>query len=410
MRARRLLRILAALASSAVVAVPVLAATARPTIVLIAGERQGADQGMDDFPNGVIKIERLIRSSPEFAKLDPVIKIFTGGFPRNATEIDDASVIVLYAAPGGERLGVPIMGAAAKAQLDKLMAKGVGLVALHEATAGATAEQAATLRGWLGASLKPEGGRSIEIAPVKVVGKAHPVASGVGDFDHLDEYAGIDPGGARIIPVLSANAHVQYRDGKLVYEAAKPSVSAWAYERAGGGRSFGFTGGHFLSFLDQPQLRRLLLNAVLWTLGVEVPKGGAGSSLPLAPRPGIAPPPEPQRIVLARDQVTVEKTPWGQLEWFAHRSLHNTANVTFGRATISPAQANPPHWHPNCDEVLYVTQGHIMHRVGDKEYEMRAGDTVVIPEGTIHNARNIGQEPAVLMVSFNSADRVAIGE
>jgi quercetin dioxygenase-like cupin family protein len=51
-----------------------------------------------------------------------------------------------------------------------------------------------------------------------------------------------------------------------------------------------------------------------------------------------------------------------------------------------------------------------MHRVGDKEYEMKAGDTVVIPEGILHNARNIGTEDAVLAVSFNSADRVAIGE
>lgn len=51
-----------------------------------------------------------------------------------------------------------------------------------------------------------------------------------------------------------------------------------------------------------------------------------------------------------------------------------------------------------------------MHRVGDKEYEMRAGDTVTIPEGTLHNARNIGTEDAILEVSFSSADRVAIGE
>jgi quercetin dioxygenase-like cupin family protein len=84
--------------------------------------------------------------------------------------------------------------------------------------------------------------------------------------------------------------------------------------------------------------------------------------------------------------------------------------MTVGQATISPGKFNPPHWHPNCDEILHVVSGHIMHRVGDKEYEMHAGDTVVIPQGTIHNARNIGNKDAVLMVSFNSADRVAIGE
>ena len=51
-----------------------------------------------------------------------------------------------------------------------------------------------------------------------------------------------------------------------------------------------------------------------------------------------------------------------------------------------------------------------MNRVGDREYEMRAGDTVTIPEGTWHNARNIGPEDAVLSISYNSADRISMGE
>jgi mannose-6-phosphate isomerase-like protein (cupin superfamily) len=51
-----------------------------------------------------------------------------------------------------------------------------------------------------------------------------------------------------------------------------------------------------------------------------------------------------------------------------------------------------------------------MNRVGDKEYEMHAGDTVTIPEGTPHNARNIGKDDAVLAIAYNTPDRIAIGE
>ena len=51
-----------------------------------------------------------------------------------------------------------------------------------------------------------------------------------------------------------------------------------------------------------------------------------------------------------------------------------------------------------------------MNRVGDKEYEMRAGDTVTIPEGTLHNARNIGTDDAVMSISYSSPDRISIGE
>ncbi len=41
---------------------------------------------------------------------------------------------------------------------------------------------------------------------------------------------------------------------------------------------------------------------------------------------------------------------------------------------------------------------------------MNAGDTVVIPQGTLHNARNIGTEDAVMIISYPTADRITIGE
>jgi hypothetical protein len=49
----------------------------------------------------------------------------------------------------------------------------------------------------------------------------------------------------------------------------------WAYERANGGRAFGFTGGHFHRSWADENFRRVVVNAILWTAKADVPEGGA---------------------------------------------------------------------------------------------------------------------------------------
>jgi hypothetical protein len=49
---------------------------------------------------------------------------------------------------------------------------------------------------------------------------------------------------------------------------------AWAFERPQGGRSFGFTGGHFHWNWGRPEVRKLVANAILWTAGVDPPGDG----------------------------------------------------------------------------------------------------------------------------------------
>jgi hypothetical protein len=43
-----------------------------------------------------------------------------------------------------------------------------------------------------------------------------------------------------------------------------PQVTAWAYERPGGGRGFGYTGGHFHANWENANARNLVLNAIEW--------------------------------------------------------------------------------------------------------------------------------------------------
>ena len=117
-----------------------------------------------------------------------------------------------------------------------------------------------------------------------------------------------------------------------------------------------------------------------------------------------------EAIVTRPAQNKVLPQPWGEITWYVSGELGNSDTLTVGEAVIKPGQQNPRHFHPNCDEVLHVLKGHILHSMNEKTVEMRAGDTVSIPMGVKHNAKNIGTEDAVLAISFSSADRQVVGE
>jgi cytochrome c551/c552 len=68
-------------------------------------------------------------------------------------------------------------------------------------------------------------------------------------------------------------------------EAVKKSEDqycAWGFDRPGGGRTFGFTGGHTHWNWGRDELRKLILNGIYWTTGAEVPKKGISSTRPSA--------------------------------------------------------------------------------------------------------------------------------
>ena len=110
------------------------------------------------------------------------------------------------------------------------------------------------------------------------------------------------------------------------------------------------------------------------------------------------------------DKVLVEDQPWGRLEWMVSGALGNSATMTVGRCYIRPGEQNPRHYHPNCDEVLHVLQGTIEHSVDGDRITMGAGDTISIPSGALHNARNIGADEAIFVISFSAPDRQTVGE
>ena len=115
-----------------------------------------------------------------------------------------------------------------------------------------------------------------------------------------------------------------------------------------------------------------------------------------------------QTVVKAGETAT-EPFEWGDITWLDNAEITGSETLTLGRVTINPGQSNPEHYHPNCDEVLYVLEGDIEHSIDGTWYPLSAGDMIHIPQGLKHQARNIGQVTATVMVTYNTGRRETIG-
>src|SRR6476661_3045 len=52
---------------------------------------------------------------------------------------------------------------------------------------------------------------------------------------------------------------------------------------------------------------------------------------------------------------------WGSLKWLCNGKICPGAAQTIGICHIRPGQRNPVHYHPNCEEVLYMLSGEGEH-------------------------------------------------
>lgn len=120
----------------------------------------------------------------------------------------------------------------------------------------------------------------------------HPVTRGVRPFTIRDEWyfhMRFQPEMKGVTPLLTAippDAMRQRKDGAhsgnphVRAALGQPEHVAWVYERPGGGRGFGFTGAHWHWNWAHDDYRTLVLNALVWLAGGDVPEGGVPSETP----------------------------------------------------------------------------------------------------------------------------------
>lgn len=116
-----------------------------------------------------------------------------------------------------------------------------------------------------------------------------------------------------------------------------------------------------------------------------------------------------RRVTVMRAEAAEALTfPWGTIRWLCNDRIDPEAAQTFGLVTIAPGEGNPLHYHPNCEELLFVLSGECNHSFDDQVVRLSTGALIRVPAGVRHNAVNIGTESLQLVVSFSSGDRQTV--
>lgn len=255
------------------------AASAKKKVVFVAG-RPSHGYGAHEHNAGCLLLAKELQAA--MPNIEAVV--YQNGWPKEADAFAGADTIVMYCDGGGGHMVNPNL-----AQVDALAKKGVGVVCIHygvEVPKGPSGEK---FLEWIGGyfetnwSVNPHWTAKFDKFP------EHPITRGVKPFAINDEWyyhMRFRPEMKGVTPILSAlpgPETLTRGDGphsgnpdvrKAVLERKEMQHVAWAAEREDGGRGFGFTGGHDHWNWGDPNFRKVVLNAIVWTAKAEVPAGG----------------------------------------------------------------------------------------------------------------------------------------
>jgi trehalose utilization protein len=208
------------------------------------------------------------------------------GYPEDASILDDVATVVIFCTGhSGHVLNEHLD------EFDKLMKQGTGVVMIHWATEAEKGKPGEKFLEWMGGFCDLDWSVNPHWTPHFKDFPKHPICNGVQPFSVNDEWyyhmrfvddlEGVTP----ILSDLPGPETLRRQDGarsgnpavrKAVAAGEKQHV-AWAYQRPSGGRGFGFTGAHNHDSWQNENFRKVVLNAILWTAHVEVPKNGCPS-------------------------------------------------------------------------------------------------------------------------------------
>ena len=176
-------------------------------------------------------------------------------------------------------------------QIADAMKRGAGLMLYHYGTEPPAAALHKEFLDWIGGyfelnySVNPIFEADFQTLP------KHPIASGVVPFKIKDEWyynirfvegmKGVTPILVTVPPASSLGRKDGPRSGNpdVRSKAGQPQVLMWAYERPDGGRGVGFTGGHYHMNLANDNIRKVILNSLVWVAKGKVPPNGIDSTV-----------------------------------------------------------------------------------------------------------------------------------
>ena len=251
-------------------------------ILLIAGPKSHAS-GAHEHPAGCELLAKHLKASEL-----PVSVEVSQGWPQDPAKVAAADTLVIYS----DGLGGHV-AAGQVAALRKRYEAGKGLVVLHFALEPENAEMAALFDDVIGGRFEVDWSVNPIWKMTAPILAKHPVTRGVDPFEveeefyyHLRLRGDVTPVLQALPPADSLGADGPRSGNPAVRKALAdklPQTLAWVVDNSNKSRGFGFTGGHFHHHWANPEFRQLVLNAIVWTAGVEVPAGGVTSKAAATP-------------------------------------------------------------------------------------------------------------------------------
>ena len=211
------------------------------------------------------------------------------GFPADLSALEKADAIFMFCTGGNRHFA--FQEPARTAALQKAAERGAGMMFHHYCVEPGAEAGRKEMLDWIGGyfethySVNPIWEADFPRVPT------HPITRGVKPFKSRDEWyynMRFREGMKGVTPILTAvpgpdtltrpdGPHSGNPDVRA--KAGQPTVVMWAYERPGGGRGVGFTGGHYHMNLTDENYRKVVLNALLWIAKVDVPPQGLAFSV-----------------------------------------------------------------------------------------------------------------------------------
>jgi len=259
-------------------------------VVLLAGTKSHAP-GEHEYEKGLNLLRHCLDTALNVRHV--IVEVHTRGWPVDERTLDDADTIVLFGDGGSRSAQHPLVAGHHMPALAKQMQRGCGLVVIHWSLNLPSKIGNETFLRWIGGFKDYEDPPRPIGEPLRVDDwskqASHPICRGLKPFEMpKDEYKTPErllsdkPGFVPILPFPG-------KPGSPLW--------AWAWQREDGGRGFGLIGGHNHTIWEIEDLRKAVLNAILWTAKKPVPSDGVISSLPPAPTA----PPEPVFIPVKID-------------------------------------------------------------------------------------------------------------
>ncbi len=253
---------------------------ARPSKVLIVVGPSGHPPGTHEVAAGARLIAYCLEHT---ARMKFDVKVVFA-WPQDQKLLRDISTVVF----SGD--GFPLAKMKNKKQnmqaLAAMMDRGCGIVCYHYATGVQPNEISDKgfhpLVRWMGGCFSsrykqhPGVARIFKNATITPKAKEHPIMRGVGPFTVHDEpyynnYFGPNGMAANVTALATS---------MLPPDAPKEEVVAWAVQRTDGGRGMGIVVPHFFKNWQIDDLRKVVLNGIVWTAHQPVPEQGVQVTLP----------------------------------------------------------------------------------------------------------------------------------